>query len=267
MSDLQHLINDFDLIAEIGYNLSQQFDGVQTSDRRKKVSTYYLAKVVPECMSLLRTLPGSRFTDSGEMFDFPSFCSISRNLIEAVNLHWYYCVERSEEAQVCFRFFLYDYHDYRTRISIGEFLQADEIELEELKKRCSELKERIKEHPSFHELLPEVQRQILKGRRCSELNQSEIIAKREIDVIFFNGLYKLLSNNTHSTPSAINTVVHTRLHGDGLQLAFTGLVLSYVASFISEMFKVIGDMWGLEFEKPESQETIYTYAESLYEVT
>src|SRR5690606_34033221 len=130
--------------------------GVQTSDRRKKVSTYYLAKVVPECMSLLRTLPGSRFTDSGEMFDFPSFCSISRNLIEAVNLHWYYCVEGLEEAQVCFRFLLYDYHDYRTRISIGEFLQADEIELAELKKRCSELKERIKEHPSFQDLLPEV---------------------------------------------------------------------------------------------------------------
>jgi hypothetical protein len=63
MSDLQNLIEDFDFIASIAYELSQQFDGVQTTDRNKKISTYYLAKAVPECLSLLRIFPGSRFTN------------------------------------------------------------------------------------------------------------------------------------------------------------------------------------------------------------
>jgi hypothetical protein len=40
MSDLQELIEDFDFITEVAYDLSQQFDGVQTEDRKKKISTY-----------------------------------------------------------------------------------------------------------------------------------------------------------------------------------------------------------------------------------
>ena len=55
MSDLQELIDDFDFITEIAYDLSQQFDGVHISDRKRKISTYYLAKVVPECMSLCKS--------------------------------------------------------------------------------------------------------------------------------------------------------------------------------------------------------------------
>lgn len=57
MSRLADLHSNFDLITEIGYDLSQHFDGVDTDDRRKKVSTYYLAKVIPECISMLKIMP------------------------------------------------------------------------------------------------------------------------------------------------------------------------------------------------------------------
>ena len=267
MSDLQDLMEDFDLITEIAYDLSKQFDGVQTSDRKRKISTYYLAKVVPECMSLLRVLPGSRFTDDEELFDFPSFCSISRNLIEAANLHWYYCIEKIEKEHSDFRFNLYDFHDYRATIRIGEFLSADDVELNGLQRKCNDLRGQIKAHSIFNSLLPEVQRKILKGRKCSEFNQTEISERRGIDIDFFNGVYKLLSNNTHSTPSAISAIVHTRIHGHGLQEAFSCMVLTYVASFIAELVKAIGELWDIQFEKSESKEIINLYAENLYEGT
>ncbi|WP_041635232.1 DUF5677 domain-containing protein [Marinobacter sp. BSs20148] len=267
MSNLQELLDDFDLITEIAYDLSQYFDGVQTEDRKKKISTYYLAKVVPECMSLLRVLPGSRFTDKEELFDFPSFCSISRSLIEAANLHWYYCVESIDKEVSDFRFCLYDFHDNKSTMQIGEFIGGEQKGLDSLQEKCNELKSKIKRNVKFSSLLPEVQRQILKGRKCSDMNQTEISESRGMDVKTFNGIYKILSTNTHSTPSAISAIVHSRIYGSELHEAFAGLVLSYVASFIADMVRAIGKMWCLEFAKDESEEIIEVYSEGLSEGT
>lgn len=263
MSDLQSLIDDFDYIKGIAHELSQQFDGVQTPDRRKKLSTYYLAKVVPECISLLRVLPSSRYTGSGELLDFPSFCSILRNLIEAANLHWYYCIESADAEQSEFRFLLYYFHDSRTTIQFGNFLGADEAELASLRRKCDELKMQIKESSVFRRLHSEAQRQILKGRKCSDLNQTEISSARGIDVDFFNGIYKLLSNNTHSTPASISAVVHSRVHGQAMQEALACLILSYTSSFVADMVKTIGDSWGLVFDKEESEAIIRSYSRDL----
>ncbi|WP_024599741.1 DUF5677 domain-containing protein [Pseudoalteromonas sp. TAE56] len=265
MSNLRELIEDFDFITEIAYDLSQQFDGVQTEDRKKKVSTYYLAKVVPECMSLLRVLPGSRFTDAEELFDFPSFCSISRSLIEAANLHWYYCIENIDTEVSDFRFYLYDFHDNKSTMQISNFIGGEEQGLDSLQEKCDELKNSIKESARFKSLLPEVQRQILKGRKCSDMNQTEISQSRGLDVNMFNGIYKILSTNTHSTPSAISAIVHSIIHGKELHEAFAGLVLSYVASFVADMVRTIGELWCLEFAKNESEEIIRVYSEGLSE--
>ncbi|WP_420390562.1 hypothetical protein [Marinobacter sp.] len=263
MRDLNDLMMDLDRIADIAYELSQHFGGVETSCRKKKTSTYYLAKIVPECLSLLRILPGSRFTDPGDLFDFPSFCSISRNLIEAANLHWYYCVDQTDSDLSEFRFHLYDFHDYRARIRIGRFLGAAEEELDSLSQEADQIKAIIKDSAFFTQLLPEVQRQILKGRRCAEFNQSEMVEKREIDVEFFNGIHKLLSTNTHSTPSAISAVVHSQLKGTGLQNAFSCLVLSYVTSFVAELVRSTGSMWKMQFDNIESKKLVYSYAGAL----
>ncbi|MCK8044297.1 DUF5677 domain-containing protein [Shewanella sp. 1CM18E] len=267
MSNLQELIDDFDSITEIAYDLSQQFDGVQTEDRRKKISTYYLAKVVPECMSLLRVLPCSRFTDAKELFDFPSFCSISRSLIEAANLHWYYCIESVDKEVSDFRLYLYDFHDEKSTMQIAKFIGAEEQGMDLLQEKCDRLKGIIKENGNFKSLLPEVQRQILKGRKCSDMNQTEISECRGLDLDTFNGIYKILSTNTHSTPSAISALVHSRIHGKELHDALAGLVLSYVASFVSEMVRTIGEIWCLEFAKEESEEIIGLYSRGLFEIT
>lgn len=267
MSSLQELIDDFDFITEMAYDLSRQFDGVQTEDRKKKISTYYLAKVVPECMSLLRVLPGSRFTDAEELFDFPSFCSISRSLIEAANLHWYYCIENIDKEVSDFRFYLYDFHDEKSTMQIANFIGGEDQDLDLLQEKCDNLKGLIKESEKFKSLLPEVQRQILKGRKCSDMNQSEISESRGLDLDTFNGIYKILSANTHSTPSAISAIAHSRIHGKELYEALAGLVLSYVASFIADMVRTIGEIWCLKFAKEESEEIIEIYSEGLCEST
>jgi hypothetical protein len=260
IKDLQELIADFDLITEIAYDLSQQFDGVNTDNRRGKVSTYYLAKMVPECMSLLRLLPGSRFTASGDLFDFPSFCSVSRNLIEASNLHWYYSVDNISLEISEFRFLLYDFHDYRSMIHIGEFIGVGEHELNVLRTKYAELKNAIKNNSVFDEVSSDVQRQILKGRKCSDFDQTEIARRRGLDIEEFRGVYKLLSTNTHSTPFAINAVVDERLRGEGGNEAFACLILPYVAKFVADTIRTTGLGWGIEFAKEKSEKVIEFYS-------
>ncbi|WDH55868.1 DUF5677 domain-containing protein [Pseudomonas chlororaphis] len=263
MSDLQELIDNFDFITEIAYDLSQQFNGVQTEDRKRKISTYYLAKVVPECISLLRVMPGSRYTSAEELFDFSSFCSISRSLIEAANLHWYYCIESTDTETSNFRFYLYDFHDLKSTIQICNFFGGEEKGLDPLQEEYNELKNIIKDSQVFKDLLPEVQRQILKGRKCSDINQAEISGSRRLNVDMFNSIYKILSTSAHSTPSAISAIVHSRVHGKEFHEKLAALVLSYVASFIADMVRTIGEIWCLEFAKHESAEIIRFYSEDL----
>lgn len=267
MSDLENLADDFELITEIGYDLSQKFDGVDTDNRRKKVSTYYLAKIVPECISQLKILPWSSFSDREDLFDFSSFCSLGRNIIEAANLHWYYCVDEVSKTEIEFRFLLYDYHDLTTIYRLGAFLGTTPEDLNTLKTKRHKTRGKIEAHSIFNELGNETKRQIIKGRKCSHLSQTELSMKRALDMDFFNGIYKLLSNNVHSTPSAISTMVHTRIHGKELEEAYTVLLLTYVPSFVADMIKTIGKMWDLEFAKTESEEIIEHYSGSLYVCT
>ena len=263
MSGFQELIERFDFITEIAYDLSQKFDGIQTEDRKRKVSTYYLAKIVPECMSLLRVMPGSRYTSEGEIFDFSSFCSISRSLIEAANLHWYYCIENTDTETSDFRFYLYDFHDLKSTIQLCCFFGIEDKEQYSLQEKYNKLKNIIKGNQMFKSLLPEVQRQILKGRKCSDVNQSEISMSRCLDVSMFNSIYKLLSTNAHSTPSAINALVYSRVYSKELHEKLAALVLSYVASFVADMVMTIGETWSLDFAKHESAEIIRVYSEDL----
>lgn len=266
MSDLNNLANNFKLITEIGYDLSQKFDGVNTDNRRKKVSTYYLAKMVPECMSLLKILPWPRLSKE-DIFDFSSFCSLSRNIIEASNLHWYYCVDEVGGAEIDFRFRLYDYHDNTTTYRLGAFLgnTADELSGIECKRR--DIRAQIEADPIFGVLGDELRKQIIKGRKCSHLTQAEIALRRGLDVDFFNGIYKLLSSNVHSTPAAISSIVHARVSGRELAEAYTGLLLTYVPSFVADTINTVGKMWDLEFAIRESEEIINNYSGLLYERT
>lgn len=264
MSELKNLVSNFELITEIGYDLSQKFDGVDTNNRRKKVSTYYLAKIVPECMSLLKILPWSQLSKD-DIFDFSSFCSLSRNIIEGSNLHWYYCIDEVGEAEVDFRFMLYDYHDNTTIYKLGEFLGDTPEELSGIEAKRKNIRVRLEANPIFGALGDEARRQIIKGRKCSHLSQAEIAIRRGLDVDFFNGVYKLLSSNVHSTPSAIRSIVHARRSGRELEEAYTGLLLTYVPSFVAHMINAIGKMWGLEFAINGSEEIVRNYSGLLYE--
>ena len=139
-----------------------QFGGTDTDCRRKKISTYYLAKLVHTCWSLDKLLP-----ESEEYFlDFPSIAAVCRNIIELTNLCWYYCIEDVSDLETEFRFLLYDYHDATSLSAILYKLSFELNESEKLTLEKDDLKSEITSHPIFLSLCDEEKKQVNKGRKA-----------------------------------------------------------------------------------------------------
>lgn len=258
---IEDVKDDFNLLTEIATDLSLQFDGIDTDCRRKKISTYYLAKLVQTCWSLDKLLPESE----EDFLDFPSIAAVCRNIIELTNLCWYYCIEDVSGLETEFRFLLYDYHDTTSLNAILKKLSFEIDDPEKLTKEKHDLKNVIISHPIFLALSDEEKKQIKKGRRATLLNQFQIVDKRGINPDFFHGLYKLMSTHIHSTATSMNLVVNSRQRSSEMDKAFLGLTIHYTSSFIAGMVLEIGSMWSIEFAKAESKRFIEFYVEQLYE--
>lgn len=251
---------NFNFLTEIATDLSIQFSGVDTDCRKKKTSTYYLAKLVHTCWSLDKLLPES----DEDFLDFPSIAAVCRNIIELTNLCWYYCIEDVSDLETEFRFLLYDYHDITSLNAIFDKLSFELDDSEKLIKEKNDLKSVIISHPIFYNLNDEQKTQVKKGRKATLLNQVQLVEKRGIDPEFFHGLYKLMSTHTHSTATSMKLVVNSRNHSSEMDEAFLGLTINYTSSFIAEMVLEIGNMWNIEFAKDESKSFIEFYVEQLY---
>lgn len=257
---MEELIKDFELLTEIATDLSLQFVGVETDSRKRKTSTYFLAKLVHSSRTLNRLLPSS----DEEQFDFPSIASICRNIIELTNLCWYYCIDDTSELEEEFRFLLYDLHDSASLIAIFKNLGFELDDSEKLEQEKINLRNMVVSHSMFQTLHAGVQTQIKKGKKSTLLNQNQMAECRRINITEFQGIYKLLSTHIHSTGTSINQVVYTQLYSSEMDKAFLGLTLHYTSSFVAQMVKSIGEMWGIEFAKDESSEFIDHYASQLY---
>ena len=257
---LEELKLNFELLTEITTDLSMQFDGVDTDCRKKKTSTYYLAKLAHSCWSLNKLLPKS----DDDFFDFPSIAAICRNIIELTNLCWYYCIDDTDLLESEFRFLLYDFHDSTALNSIFENLGFDMDDNDKLHEEKLDYKKLIIEHPRYQKLTAEEKKQVKKGRKSTLQNQFQIVESRRINSNEFHGIYKLLSTHTHSTATSINFLTHSRLHSTDMNIAFLGLTIDYTSSFIADMVKSIGEIWHIEFAKSDSKEFIDHFVEQLY---
>ncbi|KLV05089.1 hypothetical protein ABT56_12890 [Photobacterium aquae] len=266
MGDISELIDDFGLVTEIATDLSMHFGRVNTNDRRKRLSTYFLAKLVHNCVSLLKILP----KDDGEeipYFDFSSIASLGRNIIESTNLCWYYCIDDVDKDESDFRFILFDYHDTCTLLSMSDSFKWELDTTTDLENEKLTLKKALLECEQYKVQDSVTKKQLRQGRKASLYNQKELIELRCIDGDEFQGAYKLLSNHVHSTPNCVKSVVLSRLHGQEMDFVLCGLTLSYVCSFVAEMIKAVGNLWEMEFAKKDSEYLIESYSAQLYKVT
>ena len=266
MKEYKKIIRDFELLTEIAYDLSQQFEDIITKDRRKQTATYILAKVVPNCISILKLLPESNFsTSEDDYLDFSSISSLCRNLIEASNIHWYLSIENISPSEKDFRFKLYDYHDTSELLIIVKHLEFKPSDIQYLKKQLDYYKAILQSDPFFKTLNSKLQKLILSGKKNSTLNQFEIAKARSLNYKSFTGIYKLLSNQIHTTPTSIKWLGFTRLHDNKneMNISFALILLDYSSRFLADLILQTGNIWGLKFAKKKSENIVKNYSNKL----
>jgi len=267
MKESNSPISDFETLSHIAYELSMQFEGLQTKDFRKGISTHYLAKMVSSCISLLRLYPGSTMLDNNEPMDYPSIATLMRNILELSNNHWYLCTQTINDEELKFRLKLYDYHDSSSLLSIYQNIFSNDDFSKELEEDINRLKSQIENSPVYRGFNIKKRKKIIKGHKAYDLSQFQIAEKRGLNLKQFKGFYELFSIHTHSSPSSIKFVKTEKLNFDKQDISesFAELSLIYVSRFLSEFIKVIGENWGIEFAKEESFNLVYNFADELYE--
>ncbi|AUC80243.1 hypothetical protein CW736_13045 [Nonlabens sp. MB-3u-79] len=258
-------LEDFQMLNEIGYNLSRKFNGLNVDDIIKTKSTHLLAKIIDNCFSLLKLIPESnldKFKDG--YLDFHSTLSLIRNIIEQANNHWYLIVDNTSKEETDLKFFLFDYHDTLSLELIGTNLFFNEETIKFLNDQKVELKLAIENNKVFKSLDKNQQKMILKGKKSSLLTQFEIIEKRGIELEEFKSYYKLMSTSTHSSPTALKILAFKNINDEKNANELTdGLLfmsLYYCCFFLSDLIKSTSKLWGLEFSNKKAEEIIEKYS-------
>ena len=100
MKEQPNVISDFELLTEIGCDLSQHFGGIYVDDEIKTKSTHLLAKAIDNSFSILKLIPDSKYSDDKENYlDISSVFSLCRNLIELSNIFWYLIDDNIEQNE------------------------------------------------------------------------------------------------------------------------------------------------------------------------
>jgi hypothetical protein len=258
-----NIISDFELLTEIGCDLSQHFGGIYVNDEIKTKSTHLLAKAIDNSFSILKLIPDSKYSEGKEhYFDISAVFSLCRNLIELSNIYWYLIDDKIEQDEFEFRTDILKYHDYISTDFIFNRILYDEKNVEYLENKISEFSEKIKNNSHFEKLDKQTKKFILNGKKSTLLTQFEIVEKRGLDLEEFRAYYKLMSVHTHSSPASITQLVYTQgMETDG---EFNNLMLSflimYSGSFLANLIKSTTELWEMKFAKKESEKIIYEYA-------
>ncbi len=262
MKERQSVISDFELLTEIGCDLSQHFGGIFIDDQIKTKSTHLLAKAIDNSFSILKLIPESKYSkEEGHHFDISSIFSLCRNLIELSNIFWYLIDDEIEYDEFEFRTDILKYHDYISTDLIFNRLFYDKENVEYLDGKIFEFKEKIENNSLFEKLDRQTKKFILKGKKSTLLTQFEIIEKRGLDLEEFRAYYKFMSVHTHSSPASVTQLVYTQeMESDG---EFNNLMLSflimYSGSFLSKIIKSTAELWEMKFAKIESEKIINEY--------
>jgi hypothetical protein len=138
-------------------------------------------------------------TTSDSIWDYASFGTLLRNIIDALNSFMYLADKSITDEEKNCRFLLFSLHDSVTREKIFNFRGSSE-QAELCKVRASEVKDSLASNDHFKSLTDKKQTHYLKGNDPFLLSKEEIIEKNGGRKEDYLGLYKFLSANAHSYP-------------------------------------------------------------------
>lgn len=255
------LILDLERLTEVGFFLSQNFGKESTSDLRKRLSSIFLSKAIPNSISILKLIPGSNFSKAkvpDDFYDFSSIGALVRNFIELTNQHFYFCLQDVSQIECNFRLVLYRLHQIKElQKIIAQFSDSKDNRFQQLESEYSTKRNELLSNIFFLSLSQGIQKDLRNGKKPMHLNNQEIIALRSQKLNLFQGMYKLLSNYTHTSPLSLN---HIGFASDdpnsNLPIATVELIIAYLNDFFTEFLWSINKNWNVEFKNADHQKFI-----------
>ncbi len=257
---------DFEKLVEIGHDLSQQFSGLYAPTRRMGYSTRTLARIVDNSASILKLLPGSIFADKKDTYlDFPSVASLCRDLIEACNNNWYLSIEKIDIVEEELRLVIYDYHDTHELIQIAQQLNLLKTDFEYLNDQLNDYRSIIESNQLFQSLDKQKRSLLIKGKVGTLLTQFEIVERRKINSEKFKGIYKLLSNQTHTSANSMKMLAYSKIYDkeNVLQKVLTIIIIEYCNRFLASTILNTGTIWNIKFAREDSEILVKKYSRKL----
>lgn len=255
-------LTDFEKLTEIGYDLSMQFQGVYAPTRRLGYSTRFLARIIECCFSILQLIPNSKFAGKKlEYLDFHSVASLLRDLIEACNHGWYLTIEKVDEFDEELRLAIYDYHDMSEMKTFAKQMGFVKTDFDYIDKELEQHRKIIENNPHFKTLDKHTQKLIVNGKQGTLHTQFQIATRRRIKLDKFKAIYKLLSIQTHTSPSSMRMLLFAKQHDpkNELQEILKVLLIEYCNRFIASTIWNTSKIWKIQFAIEDSRNLVKKY--------
>jgi len=193
--------------------VSDTIGGIKTSTRYVRATQLY-TRLVAASLTFLRVLPGNKHARTDvEWWDWPSIGMLARGLIETYNTFFYIGVEKVSSAEVEFRINLMHFHLNSEKYRLYRDWGKPDEELQDFVEGLPIDKDRLKANVSFQSLPERQQIQLLKGKTPMHLSHHEINERAKIITKSFKPIYRLFSNQVHTTPLSFQSQSNIRGRG------------------------------------------------------
>ena len=196
--ELEHL----DELIFYAVGVSDAVGGIKVP-QRYVIATQLFTRIVSSSITFFRILPANRFLiQEPEWWDWASVASLGRNIIETYHAFFYVGIEKISDDEVKFRLDLMQLHRNSEKYRLYKEIGIEDSQLRDFEEGLPLDKQHLKDNKIFQSLPEKYQSELLKGKTAMHLSHSEIHRRADILSDSFKPIYRLLSNQVHSTPFA-----------------------------------------------------------------
>lgn len=203
VSKYKEITSEFNLIIEAGSKVSKDLAGTQVELRHHGYADSIFTKLLCHALSLQRLSPKLIGDVTGELWDYPSACSVSRCIIEAHDVLEYIALTDIPEEERDFRLLVWELNDNQRRSAMLRSIKSEHPSAEDIHRKADELKTRAEQHTFFQKISKQTQKRISNGNAPSFLlSHKELNKVNGVNHDYHVTVTMMLSQYVHTLPMA-----------------------------------------------------------------
>lgn len=232
-------------LLKIAMHVSAASGGIDTTGRNIRTAQVY-TRLVVSMYTFVRVLPGNFITkDAAPFWDWGSIAALARALLESYNVLFYVGLDSVSEEEHEFRRKLMLLHLNAEKHRLYSDWGAPSEVLEEFRQGLPQQRDDLSHNGFFQTFPVKRQKVLLEGKSAMYLSHTEIAARSGILGQHFRPLYRLLSNQVHSTPFAFLSQSNERGRGEEneAECAYTIIAMQVVRECVGHATLRVADIF------------------------